>query len=109
MTPPKGAGRPPSIWRSPIGREFVEAVALARYRHPAPITIGRAIKIVLKNDPEFAKLRKYVRNGSTRYLQKQLIDAAEFWQMHPTFRELIGRNSRLFWMKQNQPQLLLDE
>jgi hypothetical protein len=48
--------------------------------------------------PEFAPLKKYA-NGSTRYLQKQLIDAAESWGMHPTFRELIGRGSPIWNQK----------
>jgi len=95
MTARKMRGRPPSVWRGPIGYKFVEAVALARYYHPQPITTGRAIRIVLRQ-PEFAPLQKYA-NGSTRYLQKQLVDAAEFWGIHPTFRELIGRSSRIYW------------
>jgi hypothetical protein len=95
MTARKGRGRPPAIWRGPIGYKFVEAVALAKYYHPRAITTGRAIRIVLRQ-PEFAPLQTYA-NGSTRYLQKQLIDAAEFWGMHPTFRELIGRSSRIYW------------
>jgi hypothetical protein len=96
VTARKGRGRPPAIWREAIGYKFVEEVALAKYRDPRPITTGQAILKVLKQD-EFAPLRKYVKNGSTRYLQKQLIDAAESWGMHPTFRELIGRSSRIYW------------
>jgi hypothetical protein len=46
MTAPKRRGRPPSIWRSPIGYKFVEAVAHAIYRHTG--TTGMAIKTVLK-------------------------------------------------------------
>jgi hypothetical protein len=99
MTARKGRGRPPSIWRSPIGYKFVEAVAHAKYRHPRPITTGLAIKIVLKQ-PEFAELRKYA-NGSTRYLEKQLIDVADFFGMHPTTRELIGRSSRIYWNRKS--------
>jgi hypothetical protein len=97
MTAPKRRGRPPSIWRSPIGYKFVEAVAHANYRHTG--TTGMAIKTVLKQ-PEFAELRKYAK-GSTRYLQKQLIDVADYFGMHPTTRELIGRTSRIYWLKRN--------
>jgi hypothetical protein len=98
MTARRGRGRPPSIWRGPIGSigyQFVEAVALAKYQHPRSITNRQAILIVLRQ-PEFAPLRKYA-NGSTRYLEKQLLDVAENWGMHPTFRELIGRGSRIYW------------
>jgi hypothetical protein len=87
-------GRPPSIWRSPIGYNFAEAVAFAKYRHPHR-TNRQAILIVLQQ-PEFAPLQKYA-NGSTRYLEKQLLDAANFWGMHVTVRELIGRGSRIYW------------
>jgi hypothetical protein len=98
MTAPrKGRGRPPSVWRTEIGWKFVEAVADAKYNHRRLISTPRAIRIALQQ-PEFAQLRKY----STRYLQKQLIDAAEFWGMHPTIRELIGRSSRIYWLRQNQ-------
>jgi hypothetical protein len=96
-----GRGRPASIWRGPIGYKFVEAVALAKYNHPRSITTGQAIRIVLQQ-PEFAPLKKYAnRYGrcSTRYLEKQLIDAAGFWRMHLpiSFRELIGPTSRIYW------------
>jgi hypothetical protein len=94
MSVRQGRGRPPSVWRSELGMKFVEAVALAKYHHSEPITTGRAIRIVLRQ-PEFAPLRRYA-NGSTRYMQKQLVEIAEFFRMHPTFRELIGRG-RIYW------------
>lgn len=99
MTARKRRGRPPSIWRDPIGYQFVEAVAHAKYKHTRPMTAGQAIRKVLREQPEFAPLRKYVKKGSTRYLQKQLIDAAEFWGVHPTLRELIGRGSPIWNQK----------
>ena len=101
VTAPKRRGRPPFIWRSDLGREFVEAIAHEKYRNPALITTGRAIRNVLKNQPKFAQLRKYV-NRTTRYVEKQLIDVADYYGMHPTIRELIGRTGRLPWLKQNQ-------
>jgi hypothetical protein len=76
--------------------KFVEAVALAKYYHPSPITNRQAILIILQQ-PEFEPLKKYVKNGSTRYLEKQLLDAAEDWGVHATFRDLIGRGSRNYW------------
>lgn len=85
-------GRPPSIWRGPIGYKFVEAVALAKYYSPRPISTPHAISIVLRQ-PEFAHLQRY----KVRYLEKQLLDAAEDWGVHPTFKELIGRGSRIYW------------
>ena len=97
MTARKGRGRPPSIWRGPIGYKFVEAVAVTKYRSVRPITTAAAIRLALK-EPEFAPLRKYA-NGSSRYLQKQLIDAAENWGVHPTFRELIGDTKRIYWSR----------
>jgi hypothetical protein len=100
MTSPKRRGRPPSVWRDPIGYKFVEAVAHEKYRNPALITTGRAIRNVLKQ-PEFAQLRKYA-NGTTRYVEKQLIDVADYFGMHRTTRELIGRTDRLPWLKQNR-------
>jgi hypothetical protein len=98
MTARKARGRPASIWRGPIGYKFVEQVALAKYHHRQSITTGRAIRMVLR-EPEFAPLRKYAKNGSTRYLQKQLIDAAEFWGIRPSVRELIGRGSPIWNQK----------
>src|SRR5205814_8849696 len=101
MTSPKRRGRPPSIWRDPtFAYKFVEAVAHEKYRNPALITTGRAIRNDLKQ-PEFAQLRKYA-NGTTRYVEKQLIDVADYFGMHRTTRELIGRTDRLPWLKQNQ-------
>ena len=53
-----------------------------------------------------------MKNGSTRYLEKQLLDAAEDWGMHPTFKELIGRSELLeqkmnYWNKISGPYPLL--
>jgi hypothetical protein len=92
--PRRRRGRPSKIWRGEVGRKFVEAVALARYYSPRPITNSQAIRIVLRR-PEFAPLKKYA-NGSTRYLEKQLIDAAEDWGVSATFRELIGKGSPIW-------------
>jgi hypothetical protein len=91
MSVRQGRGRPPLVWRSELGMKFVEAVALAKYRHPHRST-PQAISIVLKQ-PDFAQLRKY----KARYLEKQLLDAAEYWGVPPVFRELIGRGSRIYW------------
>jgi hypothetical protein len=95
MTARRGRGRPSKIWRAEPGWKFFEAVALTRYKSVRPITNGSAIRIVLEQ-PEFARLKKYA-NGSTDYLQKQLLDAANScpW-MSPTTRELIGRGTPIW-------------
>src|SRR5262249_35029745 len=96
MTAPRRwRGRPASVWRTEIGLKFAVAVADTKYRQPSPITTPQAINFVLRQ-PEFAHLRKY-KNGA-RYLQKQLLDAAEFWGVHPTTRELIGNSRQLYWL-----------
>ena len=95
MTARKGRGRPPSIWRGPIGYQFLEAVALTKYYSRRPITTRAAIRIVLQK-PEFAHLREH----APRYLEKQLLDTAENWGptgVHATFRELIGSHRRIYW------------
>jgi len=92
MTARKRPGRP-EIWRTEKGKKFVEAVAIEKYRHDK--TTGAAIKKVLNNQPEFAEFGKY----KNRYIQKQLIDVAEFFGMHPIIRQLIGRSSRIYWNK----------
>jgi hypothetical protein len=74
----KRRGRPSKIWRGEPGRRFFEAVALTRYKSVRPITNAAAIRMVLEQ-PEFAPLRQYAKNGDTGYLQKMLIDAAENW------------------------------
>ena len=99
----QGRGRPPSVWRSELGMKFVEAVALAKYRSLRPISTPAAIRMVLEQ-PEFEPFRKY--KGKPRYLEKQLIDVADYWGMLPVFRELIGRSSRIYWLRQNQKKLL---
>lgn len=93
----RARGRPPSVWRTEIGWKFVEAVALTKYYSVRPISTPAAMRIVLQKS-EFAGLRKYA-NGSSEYLQKQLIDAAESmpWRINPALRELIGRGSRIYW------------
>jgi len=93
----KGRGRPPEIWHESIGWKFVEAVAHTKYNHLHLISTPHAIRIV-QRQREFACLRKY----APRYLQKQLLDAAEFWGVHPTIKELIGRSNRIYWLRQNQ-------
>jgi hypothetical protein len=97
MSTRRERGRPPEIWHGSIGWKFVEAVALAKYYHSRPISTPHAIRIV-QRQREFACLRRY----APRYLQKQLLDAAEFWGVHPTFKELIGRSNRIYWLQQNQ-------
>jgi len=94
----RSRGRPPSIWRGPIGYKFLEAVALTKYNHPRPITTPQAIRIVLRQ-PDFAPLRKYATR-STRYLEKMLVDTAQNWGptgVHTTFKELIGSGKRIYW------------
>src|SRR5262245_52150868 len=73
----KKRGRPPLLWHGPRGKEFVRAVNITRYerRKGRPLlTAAQAIRLVLKR-PEFAQLRKY----RVRYLEKQSLNAVEFW------------------------------
>jgi hypothetical protein len=74
-------GRPPSIWYGPKGEEFQTAVYLTWYkRHP--ISKAQAIRLVLRRS-DFTHLRKY----SIRYLEKQFLDAAEFWNPFARLRK----------------------
>jgi hypothetical protein len=101
MSVRRGRGRPSFIWRSELGMKFVEAVALTKYRSLRPISTPAAIRMVLEQ-PDFAELRKY----NAHYLKKQLLDAADYWGTTAAFRELIGRGSRIYWLRQNQKKLL---
>jgi len=82
-------GRPPTIWHGPTGKEFVTAVFVTQYER-RPMTKAQAIRIVLRRH-EFARLRKY----SIRYLEKQLLDALEFWNPWPSYKKLFGRGRRI--------------
>jgi hypothetical protein len=76
MTARKKRGRPPFLWHGPTGKKFVTAVLVTQWeRRRRPITTAHAIRIVLSRRREFAHLRKYL----DRYLEKQFLDAVEFW------------------------------
>jgi hypothetical protein len=83
-------GRPPSIWHGQKGEEFQTAVYLTRYeRRHHPISKAQAIRLVLRRS-DFAHLRKY----SVRYLEKQFLDAVEFWNKFARLRKE--------WLKANK-------
>jgi hypothetical protein len=88
----KKRGRPPSIWHGQSGKEFVKTVVVLQYER-RPMTTAKAIGIVRKR-PDFAHLQKY----KIRYLEKQILDAIEFWSPY-SHKNLIGRGNPIYWNK----------
>src|SRR5262245_28188051 len=99
MTTPKKRGRPPSKWLTlEYGEQFAHAVndlRMQRREEGRPMSRVQTIRCVLKRR-DFAYLQEYNTPKGIRYLEKQILQAAEHWNPYARLRKEFRDAAKLY-------------